>query len=478
MAMDRDSRGHSVTSRMTDPSSPTRPARLPNRTLAAFAASCLPYAALGLPVYVTLPEFYSDHIGVDQAYVGLVFLLVRLADVVIDPILGMVIDRTSTRWGRYRLWMGLAAPVLMGAVFMLFMAQKGASATHLTLWLVVMYAGYSISLLSQMSWAAVLSPDYDERSRIYGWWQAANIVGVLAVIAIPPVVINGGYGDYVDAVRMQGWFIIAALPLMLAVTFLFTPEPKSALPPAHASLKAYADLFRIKAARRLLASDLMLGAARGTVGVLFFYFFEQVRGFDRGETTILLPAYFIAGLVGAPIWAWLGQRLGKHTALALASVYFAISLTITGLIPGGSLWLSMAAIVMTGLAFGAADLLLRAMMADVSDQVRLESGQDRTGLLFSILNATSKIGYALSALTLTLLSSLGFVTEAEAEKAAVVGQTLTNAPGVILALQLTFFALPAVLLIASALVLRGYPLTQAAHAELRARLDARDGDAA
>jgi len=449
--------------------------RRSNRVLAAFAASCLPYAALGLPVYVTLPEFYSDHIGVSQAFVGVVFLLVRLADVLIDPILGTIIDRTSTKWGRYRVWMAAGMPILLGSVFMLFMVQRGASAAYLTTWLVIMYLGYSISLLSQMSWAAVLSPDYNERSRIFGWWQAANIVGVLAVLAIPPVVLNGGFGDYVDAVRMQGWFILIALPVTLAVTFAVVPEPRSATPPAHGSFRAYVELFRFTAIRRLLASDLMLGAGRGVVGVLFFYFFEQARGFERSETTILLPIYFVAGLVGAPLWAMLAQKIGKHRSLAIASIFFAVSLACTGLLlPGGNLALTGVAIFITGLAFGAADLLLRAMMADVADLVRLETDADRTGLLFSILTATSKVGYALSVLTFTLLDANGFVTAAEIEKAAETGRVLTNSPTVIHWLEAAFVGLPVVLLLISAWVLRGYPLDGARHQEIRAALDARE----
>ena len=61
---------------MSDAATPT--VRRSNATLAAFAASCLPYAALGLPVYVTLPEFYASHVGVPLAAVSLIFLIVRL----------------------------------------------------------------------------------------------------------------------------------------------------------------------------------------------------------------------------------------------------------------------------------------------------------------------------------------------------------------------------------------------------------------
>jgi GPH family glycoside/pentoside/hexuronide:cation symporter len=66
-------------------------------TLAAFAAPCLPLAALGLPLVVYLPEYYVSDLGLSLSVVGAAFLLVRLADIILDPILGGVMDRTRTR---------------------------------------------------------------------------------------------------------------------------------------------------------------------------------------------------------------------------------------------------------------------------------------------------------------------------------------------------------------------------------------------
>jgi len=443
---------------------PSTTVRRSNWTLAAFAASCLPYAALGLPVYVTLPEFYASHVGVPLSAVSLVFLIVRLADIFVDPFLGLVIDRTSTKWGRYRVWMAAGAPILMGSVAMLFFAREGASALYLTAWLVVMYLGYSISLLSQMSWASVLSPDYDQRSRIYGWWQVANIIGVLAVLAIPAVVQGVMGASYVDAVRAQGWFIIGLLPLALFFTLRFTPEPLNAAPPPHGGIADTFALIAKPVLRRLLISDLLLGCARGLIGVLFFYFFEQARGFDREQTSIMLLVYFVAGLVGAPIWAVLATRIGKHMSLAVASVFFAVSFaSATLLVPPGDFNLALGAIFFTGLAFGSGDLLLRAMMADASDVVRLEDGADKTGLLFSILNATSKLGYAVSVGAFAVLEWMGFQAEAGA----------VNTPAVITGLSWLFIAVPAVLLFLTAWVVRRYPLTEAAHLEVRTELTRR-----
>jgi Na+/melibiose symporter-like transporter len=471
---------------MTDAASPApAPVRRSNATLAAFASSCLPYAALGLPVYVTLPEFYASHVGVDLAVVGIVFLVIRMADIVIDPALGMVIDRTNSRFGRYRLWMGLAAPVLMLAVGMLFMARPGAGAAYLTLWLVVLSLGFSVSLLSQVSWASALSSDYNQRSRIYGWWQTANIVGVLAVLMVPVIVQNMGWGDYARAVQWQGWFIIIALPIALAVTFAFTPEPPPG-PRAEAEGRfAYLALFKKPVIQRLLGADLALGVARGVVGALFFYFFEAARGFERAETSILLLVYFVFGLFGAPAWSWLAVRLGKHTALIWACVYFAVTLMLAAFLapmlvrptqaalegltgapaPYADLLLAGAMVALVGLAFASGDLLLRAMMADVGDQVRLEDGADRTGLLFSILTATSKLGYAVSVLTFAGLQMAGFDPELGG----------ANSGPALMWLQIMFAGLPALCLLLAALALRRYPLDRGRHAEIRAALETRDG---
>ncbi|MFW2341194.1 MFS transporter [Brevundimonas sp.] len=461
---------------MTSAPSPSK--RLPNRTLAAFSAACLPYAALGLPVYVTLPEFYASHVGVDLALVGVIFLVIRLADIFVDPALGMVIDRTHSRFGRYRLWMGMASPVLMLAVGMLFMVSPGAGGAYLAIWLIVMSLGFSVSLLSQVSWASTLTSDYDQRSRIYGWWQTANIVGVLVVLLIPALVQNLGLGDYASAVRWQGWFIIVALPLTLAITFAFTPEPRTTPNPDKGARFAYLSLFKLPVLQRLLTADLMLGIARGVVGALFFYFFEAVQGFARAETSILLLVYFVAGLAGAPLWSALAVRMGKHGALILACVYFAVTLLLAAFAGPVMVPLAEAAglgkaevvvaglmVALVGLAFASGDLLLRAMMADVADQVRLEQGEDRTGLLFSILTATSKLGYAVSVMTFAGLRMTGF-------DPALGG---ANSATALIWLQVMFAGLPALCLVVGAWALWRYPLDQKRHAEIRAALEARGG---
>ncbi|KAK0360914.1 hypothetical protein LTR94_025482, partial [Friedmanniomyces endolithicus] len=140
--------------------------RRSNAILAAFSGPCLPLAAFGVALPVTLPEFYATHVGIDMGMVAAVFMAVRLIDIVFDPFIGWGMDKTRTRLGRYRPWMAVATPILMLAALMMFVTvQPGAGPVYLFAWLLVLYLGFSMGTLGQLGWAAVLAPQYDQRSR-------------------------------------------------------------------------------------------------------------------------------------------------------------------------------------------------------------------------------------------------------------------------------------------------------------------------
>src|SRR5688500_15893656 len=100
-------------------------------TLAAFAAPTLAMGALGLPVVVYLPEYYSNALGLPLAAVGTAFMGVRLLDILFDPFIGGLMDRTRSRWGRFRPWLAASAPLLSLAAWMLFMPGAGVSVAWL-----------------------------------------------------------------------------------------------------------------------------------------------------------------------------------------------------------------------------------------------------------------------------------------------------------------------------------------------------------
>ena len=441
--------------------------RRSNATLAAFSGPCLPLAAFGVALPVTLPEYYATHVGVSIGLVGVVFMAVRLIDIAFDPLVGWGMDRTRTRFGRYRPWMAVSTPILMLAALMVFVSVRpGAGPVYLFAWLLVLYVGFSIGTLAQLGWASVLAPEYDQRSRVYAWWQVFNIIGVIAILVLPAAVIQLGLGDYIAGVHIMGWAIIAALPLTIGLALLRAPEPVNAGAAPHGGFGAYLALLKRPAVVKLLTCDLLLGVAPGITGSLLFFFFDQVKGYGRAEASIFMLLYFVGGLVGAPIWARLANRVGKDKALAIASLIFAGLYFAATLLPGGNFGLTAGAMFIAGLPYAAGLFLLRAMMADAGDEVRLETGVDRTGLMFSILSATTKIGHVLALIPYLILQAVGFQAVAPAGG---------NSGASLVVLQVLFVAAPAVLIALAAWVLKGYPLTPARHEQIRLALAARDG---
>ena len=134
------------------PQQPTQ--RLPSGKLAIFATASLPVAALVTPLAVYLPNYYATHLGLSLAAVGLAFGAVRLLDILVDPLIGVAINATNTRLGRFRPWMLGGVPVLAAAVFMIYMAEPHVSTAYMIGWLLVLYAGYSMVALGHASWAA------------------------------------------------------------------------------------------------------------------------------------------------------------------------------------------------------------------------------------------------------------------------------------------------------------------------------------
>ena len=442
--------------------------RLP--VLLAWCAPGLPVAALGLPLVVYLPPHYAGTLGLPLATVGLLFALVRILDIPLDPIFGTLMDNVRTRFGQFRPWVVAGGLFLVAGVMMLFFARPGVTASATFLSLFVLYIGLSFVNLAQVSWGSRLSADYAERARIFGFWTAFNVVGTMAVLFVPPALELARPGaSPTEAVHAMGWFVAAmVVPCVLAAA-LVVPEGRSPAPPRRIRMAELAALLADRRMVRLLAVDLLLAVAPGLTGALFVFFFTAARGLSAAVASGILLFYFLAGLAAAPAWIRLARRFGKHRATALAAAWFGVALLGVLVVPAEPLWVPAAAMAIAGIPFAAPAFLLRAMMADLVDAQALDRAAagkpetETTGLAFAILTATAKLGYAIPvAFTYPLLGLLGFDPAPGA----------ANTPEAIRGLEI-LFVVPGVILSASAAVLIWrWPITAEAHARIREQLAA------
>ena len=440
-------------------------AELSGWRLAGFGAPQIPLAALGLPLAVYLPEYYANDLRVPMASVGAAFLLVRMIDIGVDPLVGALMDRTRSRWGRFRPWLTAGAPILMLGVYLLFMARPGVGESYLLGALTVVYVGFSIAVVGHFSWASTLSDSYHGRSRVFATLQALVLVGVLLALALPPALAHLTPSNSAAGMHAMGWLVIVTTPLTLAAAFVSAGERADARPQTDARLGDYLSLLKNRTVLRLLGIDQSLQLAAQITAVLFFFYFEQAKHFSKGDAGLLLLSYFLGGLAGAVIWLKLAKRLGKHKALAAASVFYTLSQTAALFMPAGNMAVGLVLMAIAGLPFSAPGVLVRAMLADLGDEQRLKSGADRVSLFYALQIGNSKLAAAIAVgMTFTLLAMIGFHATSGSANSA---QSLIG-------LRLLFALAPGVLGLLAAWLAIGYPLTAERHAVIAGQLAERD----
>jgi glycoside/pentoside/hexuronide:cation symporter, GPH family len=427
----------------------------------AFSLPSLPLAALGLPLVVQLPEHYVSNLGLNVGIVGAMFMMARLVDIFIDIGIGLKMDQTRTKIGRFSPWLLASSPVIMLGAWFLFMAQPGVGSIYLIASLFLTYVGFSMGSLSQMSLGATLSDNYYERSRVFVFWQIGNVIGMLLALAVPVVIAAMG-GSSIDGIQGMGWFIIIFMPLGAVIAAFGAKEPQPKAEAKKTNLAEMLSLTKSKACRKILISDLILMFASGVTGGLFLFYFKAIKGYETADAQFLLLIYFVAGLLGAPLWTMIARRLGKHVSLIYACIFTAVTQPLILFLPENNFLISAVVMAFNGIVYTSAAYLLRAMMADIGDEDLLTTGKDRTGLLYALVTLTGKGGYALAVgLTFLGLSAFGFESKLGAD----------NTSGALLGLTILFIGLPVVSSLVGALILKGYPIDAARTAALQSEIE-------
>jgi GPH family glycoside/pentoside/hexuronide:cation symporter len=437
--------------------------RLPFPRLVAFALPGLPIGALAVALSVYLPRYYASHFGLPLAAVGLAFMVVRLVDMLFDPVIGVVMDHSRTPIGRYRAWILGGAPLITIPVFMLFLAPFGVNFVYLVVWLFIYYLGTSVVALSHASWASVVAANYHERSRVFGVIQIVSTIAATAVLLVPRA-LHSTNGD--TDVEIMGWFIVIAAPLGIGMAAVFTPERIVKEHRAEkVTLRDYWEMVSRPEMARITAAAFCLTLGPGWMSAIYLFYFHDSRGFSFAGAGWLLAIYIVAGVVGATSLSWLASRLSKHRTLMLCSTGYSLGLMTLNFLPRGAF--APAAVFMFLMGFLAAGFVLlgRAMCADVGDAVRLQKGKHRQGLLYAMMTSVEKIASALSiGLTFTVLSWVGY----NAKEGAV------NTPASIHGLELVYLIGPITFVMLGGACYIGYTLDHKRHAEIRAALEARD----
>lgn len=438
--------------------------RLSLPRLLAFSGGSIPAWMLVGMMGVYLPPFYAGHIGISLMAVGATIATVRLADLGIDLALGWMMDKTKTPVGRYRPWYAAGLPVLWLAVYKVFNPPADADVSYLFGWYMVLYLAYSMLVLSHSAWGAAMSGDYNERSRVFGWMMGVAVVGSTFLGTAP--LWSGGTINPADPASMGtlGWVIIAVATAAVPISIFLAPERVSPVARKdRTTLKDYLAVVANPSMFRLLLADLFLTLGPGTTAPIYLFFFHEAKGFSLIQVPLLLIPYTASGIIGAPFWGWFAQKIGKHRAVQVAVVAYAITQTVLMMIPAKMFWATAVGMFSVGFCACAFILLVRAMVADVADQLRLETGQERSGVLYALVTMTQKFGTSITvSIIYPVLQIVGFNPRHGA----------VNTPEAIWGLEMCYLFAPIILVMVGGTTLFGYKLDAKRQGEIRAQLEA------
>ena len=430
--------------------------------MAGFALPAMPLNASLTALFVFLPPLYAEFRGLGAAAVGGVFLVAKLFDMVTDPIFGLAADRLETRWGRRRPWLVLSVPIMMLSLYNLYLPPETAGYAYFTGWLIVMYVGWTLSSVSHTAWALELSSDYDRRSRITAILQLAVIAGAIVVSLIPALMERLGTPTYEERTAVIGLFLVTSLPVSVLACLMSISEPVIKPQPA-ISLKSIAVLLRSAALFRLMLANGLLTFSTYFVQGLFVFFVSYTLGLEDQVGSMLL-FLIVGGLLCLPLWVKLSEVWSKHKTVQVAVLFGALAPILLLLLPPGQVVLTALVFLVIGVNTSANEFLPRSMMADVSDEDSVNTGSDRMGLYYALLQFSSKAASGLAVfIGFTFLAIFGFDPALGADNSA---EALERIRYLIVSLPITAYGVVIFLM-------WRYPITRERQRELRRLIEER-----
>jgi len=372
----------------------------------SFAALNLPTSAAGMPMFIFILPFYADDMGLGLSLVGIIFFCGRFTDILTDPVMGVLIDRFPSKWGKHKLWIFLSAPIFMVATYIIFLPLfDEPSGLYFFGGLFLIYSAFTLSSITQLSWSTFLAPNYDDRTKLLTLRELMALLGMFTVIAIPAIVeINDP--SLQAKVNAIGIFVLICIPL---ITFNALKQvPDSISSSSDVKLKnpfnTFRKLLQDQMLNKIVIAAVLIAFCMSLNGALYLIWMEVVIELPEYSSRLML-AYYIVSVLGLLVWRSLGIKTSKHFAAGIACIYAMIVLSIgfvgywfiRDLEDFSKLMAVGTFIIFYGFAFSGPLPLINAITADISDKLNLESGKNISGTVFSYLTTLTKVGFALAA---------------------------------------------------------------------------------
>ena len=430
---------------------------------------------------IAFPLFFTNVFGLTVADTATLMLVARMFDVVTDPLMGSLADRTQSHWGTYRPWLIFGA-VPLGIIFALLLYTPDFGPVGKRVWAYSLYllmmAVYTAVNVPYGSLLGVMTDDDNEKNEFSSYRMVgAYAMGFITLLSFPYVIeIIGGDkladGTYSVAAKQHQYAVIGVVFGALATigTLACGLLTKERLKPVRAekfSFKPFADLFKNKPWIYLtligICTNFFNGFRYAVAGYLLEYCLHgdvTVSGLIINYTVFMTfgeVTCMIFGGLSPKFTQWVGS---KRKAFVWAAIICIVSSILFFFIPmdPAYIWVMVAVVIITSIGIGLYSPLLWSMYADVADYATEKNGTSSTGLIFSSGTMAQKFGSAISgALVALFLGMAGFISGTDAATGQTV-VTITNEEAVRQMIWALFSLFPAAIAALIVLLIHKYPI--------------------
>lgn len=358
--------------------------------------------------------FYTDTFGISAAAAGTLLIVARVWDAIFDPVMGIVADRTRTRWGKFRPWI-LWTAVPFGIMGFLTFTTPHFGAHGKLVWAYVTYIVlmmvYSANNLPYSALSGVMTGDMGERTSLssYRFVFAMSAQMIVQGLGLPMVKFFGGGNDALGYQSTIGIFSVLAV-IFFIVTFSMTRERIAPAPDQRTSVRQdFADLTKNPPWVAMFILTIVLFVTLALRGGSVLYYWKYYVGREN-----LFSLFNVLGtsatIVGVIFSKPLAVRYGKRN-LFIGGLAFTVLFTAGfAVLPPAAVTVMMAMEMLRQFAYGFTIPLLWAMMADVADFSEWKNHRRATGVVFSAIVFGLKAGLGIGgALGGYVLSAYGYV---------------------------------------------------------------------
>jgi GPH family glycoside/pentoside/hexuronide:cation symporter len=435
----------------------------------AYAAPAYALAVVGIPIYVYIPKFYTDIIGINVMAMGYILLSVRIFDAITDPAIGFISDRTKTPFGRRRPYIAVGSFFVSLSMYLLF-NPPDASASQSVIWfggcIFALFFFWTLVSVPYESLGPEITFDYNERISLFGVRDGFLIAGTL-VAASSPALVEWMFNlsDTAQGERAKFfWIAVIYAPLVIGFSWWcaisITELPLKSVNRSVGILKGMRQMGQNRPFVILLIAYTISAIGNNLPATLILFYVEYVLHSNLADVFLLI--YFVTGIIFLPGWISISRRIGKKKAwLTSMAINTGAFFGVFFLGPGDEITYGVLVFI-SGIGFGATLAIPSAIQADVIDYDEWLTGERREGQYIGLWSISKKLAAAVGVgAGLSVLGAAGYTPNVEqSEQVKFVLRTL-------------YALVPSVCNLIAILIAMAYPISSKVHENIRKSIDDR-----